>query len=328
MMVRDWRTLPTDIVAPLFTAETDIWHARLAWDSRTTWRALEQGRRAGHVWGFVAVDADERPRGWCYGGRHRAVMHVGGLVSDTPEATAALLDATGTVRDADLVDEWRWFGWFRAPGLEPALADAGARLTAYHYLSRSRPDVQSAAACAPEGATLRTWRVSDATRLPAVLAGAYPGPGHTRPFAPQGTPDEWHEYAFQLLTMDGCGVFTPSLSFVVEDTAGAVTAAAIVTRLSDDTAHLAQLAVSAETHGRGRGRALLAAVEAAAWSAGFHRITLLVADDNAAAMHLYRRAGFVEVTAFTAVQYGAAGVRQPRTFRNEALATGGVSTRL
>lgn len=327
MIVRDWRTLPADTVAPLFTAEADTWLDALAWDSRTTWRALEQGRRTGHVWGFVATDADQHVRGWCYGGRHGAIMHVGGMVTDTPEATAALLDATSDVREANLVTEWRWFGWFRAPGLEEALANAGAQLTTYRYLSASRPAAQPAAIPAPEGTTLRTWRTSDAAKLSGVLASAYPGPGHTRPFAPQGTPDEWHEYAFQLLTMDGCGVFTPSLSFVMENAGGAVTGAAVVTRLSHDTAHLAQLAVAADTHGRGRGRALLTAVEAGVWAAGFRRITLLVADDNAAAMRLYRQAGFVEMAAFTAAQQNAAGMRQPRTLRNEALATGGVSTR-
>lgn len=56
------------------------------------------------------------------------------------------------------------------------------------------------------------------------------------------------------------------------------------------------LAVLPGERGRGVGRALLAAAEAHARSAGCCRLTLEVQEDNAPALHLYQRFGFRDVT--------------------------------
>lgn len=68
----------------------------------------------------------------------------------------------------------------------------------------------------------------------------------------------------------------------------------ILMRAVADEAEVLTLAVRPEARGRGEGGRLLADGVAAARAAGAERVFLEVADDNAAALALYRRAGFAE----------------------------------
>ena len=67
----------------------------------------------------------------------------------------------------------------------------------------------------------------------------------------------------------------------------------VLARVAADEAEILGLAVVAEARRRGRGTALLAAAEAAAAAGGAAVMYLEVADHNAAARALYRRAGYV-----------------------------------
>jgi len=62
-----------------------------------------------------------------------------------------------------------------------------------------------------------------------------------------------------------------------------------------DACELRRIAVLPSARGRGVGRDLLVAVIAHARAIGCDRVELEVADDNLAALHLYRAAGFAEV---------------------------------
>lgn len=62
-----------------------------------------------------------------------------------------------------------------------------------------------------------------------------------------------------------------------------------------DACELRRIAVMPDARGRGLGRDLLFAVIAHARAIGCDRVELEVADDNVAALHLYRAAGFAEV---------------------------------
>jgi ribosomal-protein-alanine N-acetyltransferase len=68
----------------------------------------------------------------------------------------------------------------------------------------------------------------------------------------------------------------------------------ILMRAVADEAEVLTLAVRPAARGRGEGARLLARGVAAARAAGAGRVFLEVADDNVAALALYRRAGFVE----------------------------------
>ncbi|MEL6793305.1 MAG: ribosomal protein S18-alanine N-acetyltransferase, partial [Pseudomonadota bacterium] len=76
--------------------------------------------------------------------------------------------------------------------------------------------------------------------------------------------------------------------------------------LAADEAELLTIAVGSERRGRGIGAALLRETENAARESGAARLFLEVAADNAAALALYRKAGFDETG------------RRPAYYRREA----------
>jgi [ribosomal protein S18]-alanine N-acetyltransferase len=91
-------------------------------------------------------------------------------------------------------------------------------------------------------------------------------------------------------------------------------AAVVLYRRRSATARLYSLAVSPDARGAGLGRRLLDEVGLRAAAAGCRRLRLEVRDDNAAAMALYRGAGFREVARLPDYYSGgASGLRMERS---------------
>ena len=92
----------------------------------------------------------------------------------------------------------------------------------------------------------------------------------------------WDAAAFEdLLGQDGV--------VLLEQTGGFILIRAVA-----DEAEILTLAVEPRARRRGVGRALVEAAAEAALAMGAHRLHLEVAEDNAAALALYRAAGFVQ----------------------------------
>jgi ribosomal protein S18 acetylase RimI-like enzyme len=173
-----------------------------------------------------------------------------------------------------------------------------------------------------QGFSPACWQAGDQFAVAALLASAYPSEDPARPFARHGRPHEWSDYVRQLVTTTGCGTFLPHASFVGRGASSSrALAATLVTRLSSDTVHLAQIAVAPDARGRGLARRLIGASLAAAGCDGCTRATLLVGERNPGARRVYDRLGFTAVATFVSA------VRdQPRRSTSAALDTGGAIT--
>ena len=64
MNTRDWRTVSSAEVAPLYQSEIDRWDAALHWDTRANWRLVEAARAAGTLPGVVVHDGSGAVEGW------------------------------------------------------------------------------------------------------------------------------------------------------------------------------------------------------------------------------------------------------------------------
>ena len=84
-----------------------------------------------------------------------------------------------------------------------------------------------------------------------------------------------------------------ALVLVAVDDAGLLGTALVFFRRDSDLARLYSIAVADGARGRGIGEALLSAAERAARARGSGRLRLEVHQDNAAAMRLYQRRGYV-----------------------------------
>ena len=305
MICQDWRDVAPGEIAALMTAERRRWIETLRWDMTASFEIVEQGRRAGHVPGWIARDARGAAEGWTYYILHDGTLQIGGIVASRPAVVRRLVDAILHSTEADLARRLSCFVFPEGPSIASAFERQRFAMSDSRYLLKS---LMREEAVTPAGVpSVRAWRDTDLAPEVRLLASSYRGVPGASCFAPDGGLDQWAQYAGQLTRVPACGVFDPALSFVAttpscNDLLGIV----MGTRLSDDTAHIAQIAVAPSARRSGLARQLLAASFAAAADAALTSVTLMVDAGNVAAANLYSDLGFVERARFV---YGRRAAR-------------------
>jgi ribosomal protein S18 acetylase RimI-like enzyme len=305
----DWRFETAARVSTWLEAEYDWWQINLGWDLRSAWTAVEPARASGQLPGLLIEDADGQSVGWSFFLRHGDSLQVASIIAAEREATAALVDgilASPEAADASTVVS---FTRAQAPGLAEELEERGFDVEAYRHLE------VPTAGFTLEDTSVDPWYETGSARVQALLERAYQSSRTLRPFAPNGQPHEWAEYVSSLVDRNACGRFLPEASGVIarandgEDSSSADAAraneaaldgAVVVTTVGLKTAHVAQIAVDPSARGNGLGAQLICAAAAAANAQGYERLTLLVAETNAAAGALYERLGFRQTATFLA----------------------------
>ncbi|MFN7977170.1 MAG: GNAT family N-acetyltransferase [Vicinamibacterales bacterium] len=287
-----WSLAAPGDLAPAFAADAERWRRDLRWDTRDLWDAVERARTSGRLDGLVHRDDTGRVDGWTYFVARGGDVHCGALESTSPDATEALVDALLTTPAGAAAERVLLFVYSSAPALEAALRRHAFDVVPYDYRVRALGERTRGAAPG------RAWDLRDLDTTAAVLQAAYARTDPRRPFAPHGTTAEWRQYASDLVMGQGCGRFRPSLSLAVPAERGGLDGVALVTDLGEGTAHLAQIAVRPSGRGGGLGAAMLEAVSRQAVAAGFQRLSLLVARDNARATAMYARAGLAVQASF------------------------------
>jgi ribosomal protein S18 acetylase RimI-like enzyme len=314
MTLLDWRELPAAAVRALLDAEQRWWLAQLDWDLTAALADLEPARQAGHLPGLVVVDDRGRPVGWAFFTGEGDSVQVGAL--DATDVRAGRLLASAVVEAADAVGAAVITGLIRpgVVGVAERLAEAGFALEPYGYFELSTRDSRAFAS------DVRLFTTADRAAVPDLFARAYAGSTDVRPFAPRGTETEWVRYTTQILDSPGCGRFQARASVVTGSRR--LEGAALITAISETTAHLAQVAVDPAARRHGLGRQLVESAAAAARARGFTRLTLFVAAGNARALGLYDQLGFRPTASFL-----AAVRSQPRVLKSVAAVAAGASTR-
>lgn len=295
MILRDWRGVAPDVLAACYRHESEVWASTLGWDSRWTWQTVEQARTTRSLPGVVAFDRFGRISGWTFYLVDRSILHIGGVVADAADVTESLVDVVLGAATTAAVGAAACFVLDRAPDLTHVLASRGFEVEPFRYLALSLDPMQAVAGEVMEIG--EPWRESDAPAAAALLRAAYT-PEAARHFAPFG---DWERYVTGLIAQAGCGVFDPLTTRVVRE-GNTLVAAALMTNVSADTGHLAQLAVHPACRRRGLAARLLRAVCRGASAAGRHRLTLLVGDTNQSARSLYAAAGLREQATFVAAR--------------------------
>ncbi len=322
-MVHDWRLLSGGQAAALHDAEGARWLSRLHWDTRASLARVEAARHAGTLPGVAAIDEAGAVRGWTFFLVHDTVLQIGAFAADSPQVTSALLDAVAKSPEAASASAALVFAFTEAPELSEELRRRGFDVERYRYLQKelgAKPQLPPDPV--DERRTVAAWRPSHRESVAVLLRRAYPTEDAARPFARGGAPEAWLEYVTQLILTRACGTFWPEASRVI---AGArpseLEAVALMTRLTKDAAHLAQIAVSPTARGLGLARQLIGASLQAAHAGGCRYATLLVSERNAAAEQLYAAMGFEEVASFV-----SAACDQPRRFGIAGRDAGGAIT--
>jgi len=278
--------------APL-VAEVDRWATTLDWDTAANWAEVESGRQLGTINGVVLFDERETVVGWSYYLVHNCALQIGGFIAPSLPGAQAMLDAILTDRVLSSVESVTFFALTDVPGLGPALRSRGLSVDWYWYLGR---DTQRVAA--PRLDDVRKWRPDDARATAELLSRAYTAIDEARPFAPGGGSAEWFEYVGQLVEGRGYGVLLPEACYCISGGPSQLLGVALVTRLDENTGHLAQLTVDPRAQGRHLGRRLLDLVCASAAQASCGRVTLFVGARNSRARSLYETSQFEVMASF------------------------------
>jgi GNAT superfamily N-acetyltransferase len=294
--VCDWRDADARILAPLYEDGRRRWTGALGWDTSGAWRNLEEARTTWGLPGLLAVDDAGRVQGWTYFLAQDDLLQVGGLAAESPLATRALVETLVQISGDAGMRGVSCFMFDEAPTVGDALGRLGFEIEPFEYLSRaialaSMRDLLTGA----DG-----WRHGDAAAAGALLHASY-GPETARHIAPGHTPAAWERYVRNLVEQTGLGTFNPTATRVVRG-AGGIDALALVTALSPETAHIAQVAVRSSRRGEGLATALVEDACARAAEQGHTRATLLVGSSNTAARRLYDRLGFAPGPRFLAAR--------------------------
>ena len=309
----DWRTLPADRVAALYATEIERWGSALEWDTAKDWEEVEKGRQLGTVAGVVIINETGAIAGWCYYIIHKRALQIGSFIASSDVAAQAILDAVLRDEIRASIDTVTLFAFADAPNLAAALRLRGLSVDRYWYLGR---ELQRTAP--PRLPDVRKWRLDDIQATAELLGRAYDSRDESRPFAPRGMAEEWTDYIQQLTVGSGCGHLMADVSVCVPGGPNRLLAVALVTRISDGTAHLVQLAVDPQMRGRHLGTQLLEIVCSAANLAGCTKMTLFVGGRNSRARSLYESHRFETMASFV-----AAGSLQPT--RSTSVAPGGAA---
>jgi ribosomal protein S18 acetylase RimI-like enzyme len=291
MTIRDWRDADPADTQVLYAREQEYWVRELAWDASTAWREIEQARVTWGLPGFLAIDGDRAVRGWAYYLPEGETVHLGGVVAESREATAALLDAClDSAMRPPRPARVSCFLPSRAEGFEEVLRERGFTCEHYRYLSLPL----AAGDATTEG---EPWSAADLLPAATLLRESYGQDG--RHFAPRGTPEEWEQYVRSLVERPGCGVIEPAVTRVVR--AGThLQALVLATRIAPGTLHLPQVAVHPDRRREGLAQRLVGAACRAAAARGIKQATLLVAESNVNARALYEKMGFTDTSEFIA----------------------------
>jgi ribosomal protein S18 acetylase RimI-like enzyme len=306
----DWRTLSADRVKSLYAAEIERWNSALEWETAKDWEEVEKGRQLGTVSGVVVLNETGAIAGWCYYLIHKRALQIGSVIASSDAVAQAMLDAVLRDDIRSAVDTVTLFAFADAPNLAAALRLRGLTVDRYWYLGR---DLQRTAP--PRLPDVRKWRLDDVQATAELLQRSYEGRDESRPFAPRGMAEEWTDYIQQLTTGTGCGRLMADVCVCVPGGPNRLLAVALVTRISEGTAHLVQLAVDPQMRGRHLGTQLLEIACSAANQGGCTRMTLFVGGRNSRARSLYESHRFENMASFV-----AGGSLQPR--RSTSVAPG------
>jgi ribosomal protein S18 acetylase RimI-like enzyme len=296
MICQEWRDAGDTEVAALFEAERRRWLDVLRWDTLDSWAVVETGRLAGHVAGWIARDGDGRPQGWTFYLLQDGALQIGGLTARRASVARLLLDAILSSPEADLARTLSCFLFPAGTGTLSAFERQRFAMGETLYLERRLGTAGGPAGLDPR---VRPWKDSDLAAAVRLFAAAYRGVPGAASFAPEGRLDQWARYTGRLIGTPACGHFDPALTFAIESTSPAdMLGAVLVSRISPDTAHLMQIAVSPDSRRQGIGDALLRSAMEAAAAAGCTAMTLMVDAGNAVARQLYAAHGFTETGRF------------------------------
>src|SRR5271168_4565899 len=312
--ILDLRHFSAGNLKPVLEAESRAWNERLRWDFHASANLLLQYLDSHLLPGYVAIE-NGRICGYvfCVYESEKALV---GDVFAMPSATNSQLPADvercllehmiELLQHSPGVDRIESQLLLRPHGTHAeTLRNAGFQIYERLFMELELDSASLLGGSDGRGMDeleLRTWRDSDFSAAGHLIAHAYEG--HLDGIIN----DQYRSVAGSLrflhniVRFPGCGQFDPSASRVLAyRNREEIAALLLCSRVREDVGHVTQICVSPEYRRRGLGAWLLADCSRALRRSGFKALTLTVTRQNADAVALYRRSGFITRQTFDAL---------------------------
>ena len=317
--ILDLRHFSASNLKPVLEAESLVWNQRLRWDFHASanlllqyldsrllpgYVAIENGRICGYV--FCVYESEKALVGDVF------AMPPGSNSASTADVERRLLEhMIELLQHSPGVDRIESQLLLRPHGThEETLRQNGFQIyeRLFMELELSSANLVHAPLDGLKELELRTWRDSDFSAAGHLIAQAYEG--HLDGIIN----DQYRSVAGSLrflhniVRFPGCGLFDPLASRVLAYRGrDEIAALLLCSRVLEDVGHVTQLCVSRQYRQRGLGAWLLAECSRTLRSRGFQALTLTVTQQNADAVALYHRTGFITRQTFDAMVWERRG---------------------
>ncbi len=304
----DLRHFSAQHLRPLLDEESALWSSRLRWDYRnsaslvlqyveshllTGYVALEQGRVCGYI--FCVYENNKAVIGDVFASRQNGSEESARAIElQLIEHLLETLQHTPALRRVEAQLLLHPHGHLDQP-----FAKAGFRLYSRLFMELDLRQPGSAAKPPPDrvewagGGVYRPWIASDFDLAPLVITAAYGGHIDSEINDQYLSEMGAQRFLHNIVRFPGCGIFEPQASWVLADPPGRrIFALLLCSRVSAEVGHVTQICVMPEFHNRGVGQVLLELCMASLRVRDCQAITLTVTEQNASAVHLYRKMGF------------------------------------
>jgi ribosomal protein S18 acetylase RimI-like enzyme len=306
--ILDLRHFSASSLRPVLDEESRLWSDRLRWDYRTSADLLLQYLDSRVLPGYVAVE-NGRISGYvfCVYEEHKAIIgDVFSLSTASADVEGQLLrHLIELLRHSPGIDRIECQLLLHPHGLHAEIfREAGFKLfrRLFMELDLSHFEGSPSTPALPDGLALNTWRENDFHPAGYLIADAYSG--HLDSFIN----DQYRSvggslrFLHNIVRFPGCGLFDPASSRTLTRKAdGSLAGVLLCSRVRDDIGHVTQVCVARDQRRLGLGKRLIEECAENLQGRGFRGLTLTVTEENANAVELYRRVGFVEKHSFDAM---------------------------
>lgn len=306
--ILDLRHFSASSLRPVLEEESRMWSERLQWDYRSSADLLLQYLDSRVLPGYVAVE-NGRICGYafCVYEDHKAIIgDVFSLSDAAADVESRLLSyLIDLLQHSPGIDRVECQLLLHPHGLHADIfreADFRLYRRLFMELDLTTFEPSPITPALPEGFALYPWRESDFHAAGYLIADAYEG--HLDSFIN----DQYRSVAGSLrflhniVRFPGCGLFDPASSrSLVRTSDGSLAGILLCSRVREDVGHITQVCVSKRQRKLGMGSRLIEECALNLRARGFRGLTLTVTEENANAVELYRRIGFVEKHSFDAM---------------------------
>jgi len=314
----DLRQLSPAELEPLLDEEIGRWRTSLHWDFRASASMLMRyaGYRA--LDGLALMDGPEMA-GYCYWVAEGRKVLLGDLFVrgawQNPQNENTLLrgalDTFAGWPDLTAQSGLPAGGWVQrieaqlmmlgihGPQVLPH-GPAPSTFRRFFMLGELETSVRLRPIAAPPGFSYERWNPSMVRDLARLIETAYQGHVDSQINDQYRTYDGAKRFLENITNYPGCGVLSPSASWVLLDAGGAAQGLALCTSVAPGTGHVAQVCLAPELRGVGAGYELMRRAMTSLLSEGLREASLTVTADNARALAMYQRLGFKTIREFDA----------------------------